>query len=488
LFWQSPGFDFCSEKVCNEKRYIQKSRPVNRLVLRLKSRLAAVLIVAGTFALVFLTPESLLAQEALVASVNPNSAMESSPPIAPEQSIDLTNELNPPLPAATDTAESAAVESPHVDSGIPRRFHYELHLNIHSVYDDNINISHNATTSDFFTAIEPSVMLALGDATSGEGNFLRLNYLASWFLFADHDENNGLQHILHLQGGYRTNRLTLDLTQSVQILDGTDVRSLNSAGSFDQQVNLDVAGRTQYNIYVTHLNAAYYLTGKTSLSVGADYTANDYDTLISSEVFSANLFLNYNYSPKFVIGVGGTFGADRVDDPNPDQTFEQANVRLSYQATGKIDIAASAGVEFRHFDGDLRDQYTSPVFEIQVNYLPFDGTQLSLTANRRMLNSAVLAAQNYAITNLTISAQQRLLQRFFLGLNVGYERANYFSTVGAAGPERDDDYFFVEPSISARVTRFWTVGAYYLHRANDSSFDDFSFHDNQVGLRSTLTF
>ncbi|MCA1657751.1 MAG: outer membrane beta-barrel protein [Verrucomicrobiaceae bacterium] len=445
-------------------------------------------VVACALALLPAVSGPLLAQEALLASVNPNGTAVSSSTIAPEQSVDLTSDLNPPLPVATDTTDEAPVQNPLVDSGIPRRFHYELRLNIRSVYDDNINIASGQQTADVYTAIEPSIMLGFGDFTSGEGNFLRLNYLASWFLFADHSENDALQHVLQLQGQYQMNRLTLNLTQSVQILDGTDVRSLNSGGTFDQQVNLDVSGRTRFNIYLTHLNAAYYLTGKTSLSAGADYSAYDYHSLISSEVFSGNLFLNYNYSPKLVIGVGGTVGIDRVDAPNPDQTFEQANVRLSYQATGKIDVAASAGVEFRHFDGDLRDQYTSPVFEIGVNYFPFDGTRMSLTAIRRTLNSAVLASQDYAVTNVSVAIQQRLLRRFTVGFNVGYENSEYFSTVGAAGPSRNDDYFFVQPSIAVSVTRFWTVGAYYLHRVNSSSFDAFDFHDNQVGLRSTLEF
>jgi hypothetical protein len=111
-----------------------------------------------------------------------------------------------------------------------------------------------------------------------------------------------------------------------------------------------------------------------------------------------------------------------------------------------------------------------------------------VTANRRVLNSAVLAGQDYAVTNITAGVQQRLLQRIFLGLNGGYENSDYFSTVGTSGATRNDDYFFIQPSIAVSVTRFWTVGAYYLHRVNSSSFDAFDFHDNQFGLRSTLEF
>ena len=128
------------------------------------------------------------------------------------------------------------------------------------------------------------------------------------------------------------------------------------------------------------------------------------------------------------------------------------------------------------------------MFEIGLNYTPFDGTKLSLSANRRTLNSAVLAGQDYAVTNFTVNIQQRLLARFYLAASAGYENSDYFSAIAGGVSNRRDDYYFVQPSIAVSVTRFWTVGAYYLHRANNSSVDAFSFHDNQVGLRTSLVF
>ncbi|HVF70751.1 MAG TPA: outer membrane beta-barrel protein [Chthoniobacterales bacterium] len=427
------------------------------------------------------------AQEALFA-VTETTTDPNGTTIAPEQSIDLSAEINPPLPvAATDDGPDTAPAT-SVDSGIPRRFHYQFRLGVRGVYDDNINLSQDDRISDWYTSIEPAIMLGFGDTTDRVENYIQFNYLPAIFLFADHSENNSVQHVARLDGQYRINRLTLNLSQMVQIMDGVDVQTQDAAGGLDQQVNLDVAGRTRFNIYTTHLNAAYYVAGKTFLSSGLDYTATHYSSLISSDAFSGNFFLNYDYSSKLTVGIGGSAGFNTVDEPSPDQQFQQANVRLSYRATGKIDFAASGGVEFRQFDGDLRDQYISPVFEIGVNYAPFDGTKLSITANRRTLNSAVLASQNYAVSNISAGLQQRLFQRFFLGINGGYENSEYYSTVGAAGPERSDNYFFIQPSIAVRVTRFWSVGAYYSHRVNDSSFDAFSFHDNQVGFRSGLTF
>src|SRR6476469_3162180 len=457
-----------SRKDCIYSSHAELFRPVHRASLSASRLVLAV----SAIALILSPVSSIRAQEALVASASPT---QPDTTIAPEQSIDLTSDINPPLPVASTDPALKTTPASAVDSGIPRRFHYQFGLAVRAVYDDNINLYPTNPISDFYTSIEPSLMLGFGDTVERSETYLRFDYLPAIFIFADHDENNSVQHVIRLDGQYRASRLTLSLSQMVQIMDGVDVQGVNSEGGLDQQVNLDIAGRTRYDIYSTHLNIAYYVTGKTFLSAGAEYTRNYYPSLISSELFSANFFVNYNYSPKVVVGLGGTFGQDHVDEPNPDQDFEQINLRFSYQATGKIDFAASAGVEFRHFKGDMRDQYTAPVFEIGMNYTPFDGTKISLTANSRIENSAVLASQNYLITNITAGIQQRMFQRVFLSFNGGYEHSDYFSTTGSSGPSRKDDYFFVQPSIAVSVTRFWTVGAY-------------DFHDNLFGIRITFQF
>jgi hypothetical protein len=433
------------------------------------------------FAILGSFPLTILAQDALVASIEP---VEPPSLITPVESFSPSAETNASLPVSAETTGHSPVTD---SSGIPRRFHYQLGLSVRSVYDDNINLSQANRIADFYTAIEPSIVLGVGDKGQQE-NYLGLAYTASLFLFADHTEDNALQHLVRMEGQYRINRLTLNLSQVVQIIDGTDVSVANAAGGFDQRVNLDVAGRTRANIYTTHLAAAYDLTGKTFLSAGADYSATDYDTLIGSDVVSANLFLNYNYSPKLVVGVGGIAGYNRVDAPSPDQSFEQVNARLSYQVTGKIDLAASCGVEFRDFEDQGQSQHVSPVFELGLNYLPFDGTRVSIAANRGTQNSAVLAGQDYATTNFTATVQQRLFSRFYLTLSAGYQNSDYFSAEANGTSNRGDDYYFIEPAVSARITRYWTAGAYYQHRENSSSLDAFSFYDNQVGFRTSLEF
>jgi hypothetical protein len=146
------------------------------------------------------------------------------------------------------------------------------------------------------------------------------------------------------------------------------------------------------------------------------------------------------------------------------------------------------GVEFRQFANNSRGEHISPVFDIGVHYQPFDGTDVTLSAGRRTLNSGFFPGQDFTATNVTIGIRQRLLERIYLGLSAGYENDDYFNTVAGVSATRSDNYFFVEPSIDVKVTRFWSVGAYYLHRQDASSLDFFTFYDNQVGVRTTLKF
>ena len=189
-----------------------------------------------------------------------------------------------------------------------------------------------------------------------------------------------------------------------------------------------------------------------------------------------------------VIGLGGTGGYNWVESPSPNQTFEQVNVRVGYQVTGKISLNASGGVEFRQFEGDARGGYVSPVYDLSATYQPFDGTTITLSGNGSIQNSAALAGQDYRTTSITAGVQQRLLTRMHLGLTVGYEHAEYFGAATGVTATRDDNYYFIQPSVDLTVTRWWTAGAYYLHREDNSSTEEFSFNDNQFGVRSEFKF
>src|SRR5438128_2903442 len=296
-----------------------------------RTRLQRRLLLAGSVAFLFVLASGIQAEEA----VGPTTAPLPNYPAPPENIMEATS--SPLNPTPESNLHRAVVPENEVSSE-PRRFHYGFQVTARGVYDDNINISQTNRVSDYYFAIEPILTLGLGDITGHEDNYIRLDYAPSLFLFADHSENDAVQHLIHLEGQHRFARLTLMLGEEIAILDGTDLQTLSDANSPGSHPNLDVSGRTRFQTYDTRIGASYDLTGKTFLSSGVDSLVTEYNSanLFSSQMFSGNLFVNYRYSEKIVIGVGGTGGVDFVDNPNPDQTFEQANVRASYQATGKI--------------------------------------------------------------------------------------------------------------------------------------------------------
>ncbi len=411
-------------------------------------------------------------------------------PSSTDYTVAETNAAPPPpslpYPVSVSDSKGGALGGGNVPSGEPRRFHYELGLTVRGVYDDNIFISHTDRVSDYYFAIEPHLALGFGDMEGRGTNYIRLDYMPSILLFVDHSNQDDVDHLIHLEARHQFSRLTLVFSQDVDILRNANLNSLiDTTGQF---ANIDVSARTELNLYVSRVRAYYDLTEKVFLSGEFDASIYDYrDDFINSETFSGGLYINYKWTPKVVVGIGGTGGITQVDQGNPDQPFAQVNVRLSYEATGKLNFYASVGVEFREFDSN-RSERTTPVFEIGGIYRPFDGTTITLAATRSMLASGFFPNQDFAATNVVLRIQQRLLRRFYLGLSAGYENADYFATANGVDATRDDNYYFVEPSVDVLINRHFSVGAYYLHREDSSSLDFFSFYDNQVGVRATVRF
>jgi len=392
----------------------------------------------------------------------------------------------------TAPAAQPAVNGQELSSS-PRRLNYGFSLTVRGVYDDNINITSDLfpRTSDYYFAIEPSFYFGFGGNDNSAGSSsLSFVYRPSFFLFLDHSENDSIQHLVHLAGSHNFGHLTLSVSQDVQILDGTDLNSLSDPTGHN--ANTDVGQRAKHNIFTTQVNDTYDLTGKLYLSNSIGLSVDDYEAFTGSKNIFGNLFLNYQYSEKLAVGVGGSFGYNTVEQGSPDQTYEQANVRINYSATGKLSFGGSVGVEFRQFDdssfGGARGTNISPVFELSGTYRPFDGTSITLSGSRKIQNSASLGGQDYTQTNVHVALGQRFMTRFTLGLAIGYENSDYFSAFQGVSGIREDNYYYVQPTVDAQIMRWWTVGAYYLYRKDSSSLAIFSFDDNQFGLRSTITF
>jgi hypothetical protein len=433
-------------------------------------------------------PEPLPSSEAALPS-SEEAFPSSHEPLS--SSMNYTGGYTTVVPAPVATGPNGVVygrdvfPGADIDSGGQRRFYYRLLLTVRGVWDDNIFISHTHRVSDYYFAIEPQITIGVGDIEGRNRSYLRLDYLPSAILFVDHSDEDAFNQLIHLEGGYHWTRLTLTFSEDIALLE-----SANLSGFFDTTglwANTDASAPTRMNIFYTRLRATYELTPKIYLQGELDSPIYVYPNHISDYTIAAGLYVYYNVTQKLSLGIGGTFGYTWVDAPTTDQTFEQVNARLTYQYTSKVGLWASAGVEFRQFNGN-RDTYDSPVFEVGASYYPFSGTILTLAAGRRIYTSGYSPNQDFGSTYVVGRFQQRLFRRLYLGLAAGYENSDYIATDRDVSATRNDDYWFIEPSADVLITRWLSAGVYYLHREDSSNQDFFSWEDNQVGVRATVRF
>jgi hypothetical protein len=442
-------------------------------------------------------PQSLpyTAAEPVPSAAEPLPSSEQAFPSSPEPLSPSTNYttaqttvIPPPVaagPYGGGGSKNVFPAGETISSGEPRRFHYELRLTVRGVWDDNIFISHTNKVSDYYFAIEPQITIGVGDIEGRNRGYLRLDYMPSAILFVDHSDEDAFNQLINLEGGYSWTKLTLRFTESIALLESANLNSIfDTTGLW---ANTDASAPTRVNIFYTSATANYALTPKISLQGEFNSPSYAYPGHISNYTISGGLYLYYNWLPKVSVGIGGTFGYNWVDAPSTDQTFEQVNARLNYEVTAKVGLYASGGVEFRQFDGN-RSTYDTPVFEVGATYHPFDGTNLSLAAGRRIYNSGFLVNQDFGDTYFTARLQQRLFRRLYFGLGAGYENSDYFAAKDNVSAPRNDDYWFIEPSVDVLITRWLSAGVYYLHREDSSNIDFNSFDDNQVGVRATVRF
>ena len=396
-----------------------------------------------------------------------------------------STELPSPVPDETSRpSRDVQVETnPNPVNENFRRFRYNVGVTVRDVYDDNINISSTNRIGDWYFVVEPAIHLGFGDSAGGF-NYLSFDYIVSAYFFAEQTNRNAVEHLIHLAAQHDFGHLVLGLSQDVRISDGTNISSLSNTTGV--QANIDVGAATQVNTYMTIVNASYDLTGKLFLSGQASYELSDYQTLISSQIAGANIYINYVYSPKLVVGLGATGGVNSTDGRSSDETFEQINARANYIVSGKISLSVSGGLEFRQLGGG--GDSVSPVYEIAGSYYPFENTVITVAGSRHTESSASLAGQDYSETSISLTLSQRLFSRATVSLGVGYTNSDYLSASTGNATARSDDYFYIEPAVDVNITRYWSVGIYYLYRTDSSSLDLFSFYDNQFGFRSSLTF
>lgn len=388
------------------------------------------------------------------------SAVVLSPVRAQEVSTVVNDRVEPNVEAVPVVPESGL-----------RNGGLELGAVIAAAYDDNIFLSRSKPESDTVIRVGPAVAYAAGDATDGEGGFVRLAYRPTAVSYTEHSSDNRIDHEAAITAGWRGKASKLTYTGAARKLGGATA----DVGRQTDRVELD-----------NELRAAWIPREKVTVEVAAGATRSDYadPVLFDSGRTYGEIAVRYAYSPKTEVGLAyqaGRFDVDGADS----QSTQQVTATLDWQPREKIRVNLKAGAEHRRTEigSDVK-----PVAEGRVEWAPREGTKVFATGYQREEASAYLAGQNYRLKGATAGVSQRLGEKWTAKLEGGRESASYNRVSGLGASNRKDTIWFVRPALEYRITDEFDISFFYRISDNRSTSADFGYEQRMAGVELNYQF
>jgi hypothetical protein len=309
---------------------------------------------------------------------------------------------------APTTFESALAGIPNLFQWGPVSLH--PHLSYDVSYGNGLQSSQGDRSSTLINTLSPGISFALK-------SHWFLDYTPSLRFYSSPQFKDGVDHLVVFNGGTTYHDWAFGLSQSY---------------SSTSQPLVETGAQTGQQIYTTALSASHALNSKFSF----DLTANQnlryvsqgsvVQPLTDTRTWSTMEWLNYQIVPRLTAGLGAGFTYDNVS-VGADMTSEQFQGRINWQATDKISLFLSGGLDDRQFLASAAPDLLSPVFAASIQYQIFEPTSLSLTASRSISPSYF---QNAVTEGTSISAglHQRLLKRLSLDVSGGYSTTKYHDT------------------------------------------------------------
>jgi hypothetical protein len=308
------------------------------------------------------------------------------------------------------------------------------------------------------------------------GSHWTLDYTPSWTFYSSRQFKDSLNHAATLSWGASYEDWVLGFSQGYT-LSTTPL--------------IETGAQTEQESYSTAIHASYQFNTKISLDMGLsqnlNYVGNGgsstnlFGNLANSKAWSTMEWLNYQFWPRFSAGIG-VGGGYTIQDGSPDSINEQYQTRVNWRATDKISFQVSGGLEDQQYLSGGASALVTPIFGGTIQYQPFEQTQLSLSANRSV-SPSYFQSQNTETTSFNAGLNQRLLQKFNLGLSGGYAKAKYLATTSGASTGRTDDTYSFSASLSHSLTKRGTISASYSYSNSRSSVPGFTFSSNQIGVQ-----
>jgi hypothetical protein len=353
---------------------------------------------------------------------------------------------------------------------VPQAMHlwiFDLHpaCSAGVTYDDNIALNSTNRLHDWIWQFSPHIVAESDKMEGGYGTSLTLDYMPNLQVFTEHSDDDNLDEHASIAGVWAMSKLTLGLRQSYdEVKTGV----------------AEVGERLRQDTYDTELSSRYILGEKTFVEFNPRMTISQTENLIGTTEWGVDGFLNRILTSKITGGVGGS-GGYVAPSYGPEQTYGRGLLHLQYAATGKLDLDASCGEEWRNYHGERSDTLT-PVFGLGAAYRLRERTTITLEGRRAEVVSGLLTNQDYITTGATVGIREQVADRVQVYVTGSYDNRSYNATKTAVEALRRDALYQARGGIDITVGRHLTFDVYYQYERDDSNVALQNFTDDQVGL------
>jgi hypothetical protein len=360
-----------------------------------------------------------------------------------------------------------------------------------ATYDDNIFIEPTNKKKDFYVDVNPTLAVGAGNFRDALASFADIPH----FLVRTNEEDlpwKNFAYVSYTPDGiifskyHKEDHLNHDARFAAQ--KERDLWTVKGDLHFQTQSEpvIDVGRRINETDYTADFNAAYALSGKTTVGSEVSGRHSDYTGGFASTDGRATGFLDYQVAPKTALGFAAAGGYLDVAH-GASQPYEQALAQIKYLPAQKLSFNAQGGYEYRQYQSKVPNR-SQLVFDVSGTYDPTDSTEFTVRANRDTSASAEYSGEDIVESIYQASIRQRFVQRLYLTVAGGFEHNKYENNVTAITVSRRDDYYFYQPSLSCDVTQHGTVQLSYEHRENSSSLAAFKFTENLYSIAASFLF
>ncbi len=383
------------------------------------------------------------------------------PAVATESQWSQADNLNSPLQVFQpfDQAERNSLPQPFTLGPVVVRPHPFYRVTYGSGIQNGTNNPQDTVIQEF----SPGVSVDFGKHWTAD-------YTPTFRFYSNNQFRDSVDHAASVSGGTRVDDWRFGFTQTF---------------SLTMSPLAETGAQTEQESYVTSLSAGWAINHKVSADFGLVQNLNFVTGLQNSKTWSTLDWLNYQFYERLSVGVGLGGGYVNIENPaSPDQTFEQAQLRVQWRATDKLSLSVNGGLEDRQFihAPGLEDSL-NPIFGASIQYQPFQHTQITLGASRAVSSSDYfIISQSTETTTVSLNFNQRLLEQFYLDLGVGYTKTEFVTALGPFAINRSDDNYSFNARLSRGFLKRGNVSVTYQYGDHQSSLAGFTYQSSQVGF------